>query len=81
MTTAALAPRRTAEAARRIRAVFSGYRGEHLGLRAAALTYISIFSLVPLAVVGLVLLRGLGEEAFEQRMEHLVLRLRCARED
>ena len=75
MTTAALAPRRTAEAARRIRAVFSGYRGEHLGLRAAALTYISTFSLVPLAVVGLVLLRGLGEEAFEQRMEHLVLRL------
>ena len=75
MTTAALAPRRTAEAARRIRAVFSGYRGEHLGLRAAGLTYISIFSLVPLAVVGLVLLRGLGEEAFEQRMEHLVLRL------
>ena len=75
MTTATLAPRRTAEAARRIRAVFSGYRGEHLGLRAAGLTYISIFSLVPLAVVGLVLLRGLGEEAFEQRMEHLVLRL------
>jgi len=75
VTTAALAPRRTAEAARRIRAVFSGYRGEHLGLRAAALTYISTFSLVPLAVVGLVLLRGLGEEAFEQRMEHLVLRL------
>jgi membrane protein len=75
VTTATLAPRRTAEAARRIRAVFSGYRGEHLGLRAAALTYISIFSLVPLAVVGLVLLRGLGEEAFEHRMEHLVLRL------
>jgi len=75
VTTATLAPRRTAEAARRIRAVFSGYRGEHLGLRAAALTYISTFSLVPLAVVGLVLLRGLGEEAFEQRMEHLVLRL------
>ena len=63
------------EPARRIRAVFSGYRGEQLGLRAAALTYISIFSLVPLALVGLVLLRELGEESFERRMEHLVLRL------
>ncbi|HZW89587.1 MAG TPA: YhjD/YihY/BrkB family envelope integrity protein, partial [Myxococcaceae bacterium] len=73
MTTAALAPRRSA--ARRIRAVFSGYRGEHLGLRAAALTYVSIFSLVPMAVVGLVLLRQLAEESFERRLEHLVLRL------
>ena len=75
MTTAALAPRRSAEAARRIRAVFSGYRGEHLGLRAAALTYVSIFSLIPMAVVGLVLLRQLAEESFERRLEHLVLRL------
>jgi membrane protein len=75
VTTAALAPRRSAEAARRIRAVFSGYRGEHLGLRAAALTYVSIFSLVPMAVVGLVLLRQLAEESFERRLEHLVLRL------
>ena len=75
MTTAALAPRRSAEAARRIRAVFSGYRGEHLGLRAAALTYVSIFSLVPIVVVGLVLLREIAEESFERRLEHLVLRL------
>ncbi|HET6982500.1 MAG TPA: YihY/virulence factor BrkB family protein, partial [Myxococcaceae bacterium] len=75
MTTAALAPRRSAEAARRIRAVFSGYRGEYLGLRAAALTYVSIFSLVPIVVVGLVLLREIAEESFERRLEHLVLRL------
>ncbi|HVP59962.1 MAG TPA: YhjD/YihY/BrkB family envelope integrity protein [Myxococcaceae bacterium] len=75
VTAAALTTRGSGEAARRIRAVFSGYRGEQLGLRAAALTYISIFSLVPLAVVGLVLLRQLGEESFERRMEHLVLRL------
>jgi membrane protein len=75
VTAAALTPRRSGEAARRIRAVFSGYRGEHLGLRASALTYISIFSLVPMAVVGLVLLRAVGEEAFERRMEHLILRL------
>ena len=75
MTTAALAPRRSAEAARGIRAVFAGYRGEHLGLRAAALTYVSIFSLIPMAVVGLVLLRQLAEESFERRLEHLVLRL------
>ena len=69
----ALAPRRPSDATRRIRAVFTGYRGEQLGLRAAALTYISIFSLVPLAVVGLVLLREIRQEAFERRMEHLVL--------
>jgi len=75
VTATALTTRRSGEAARRIRAVFSGYRGEQLGLRAAALTYISIFSLVPLAVIGLVLLREIGEEAFERRMEHLVLRL------
>ncbi len=75
VTAAALTTRSSGEAARRIRAVFSGYRGEQLGLRAAALTYISIFSLVPLAVVGLVLLRQLGEETFELRMEQLVLRL------
>ena len=75
MTSVALSPRKSAEAARRIRAVFSEYRGEQLGLRAAALTYISIFSLVPLAVVGLVLLREIGQETFELRMEHFVLRL------
>lgn len=72
MRAAALHPRRSG---RRIRAVFSGYRGENLGLRAAALTYISIFSLIPIAVLGLVLLRAVGEEAFERRMEQLVLRL------
>jgi membrane protein len=75
MTTEAITPRPSAEGVRRIRAVFSGYRGEHLGLRAAALTYVSIFSLVPMAVVGLVLLRQLAEESFERRLEHLVLRL------
>ena len=75
MTTAALTARRSGEAARRIRAVFSGYRGEQLGLRAAALTYISIFSVVPLAVLGLLTLRAMGEESFELRLEHLVLRL------
>ena len=75
MTATALTARRSEEAARRIRAVFSSYRGEQLSLRAAALTYVSIFSLVPLAVVGLVLLKELGQEAFERRMEHLILRL------
>jgi membrane protein len=75
VTAAALTTRRSGDAARRIRAVFSGYRGEQLSLRAAALTYVSIFSLVPLAVVGLILLRELGEETFERRMEHLILRL------
>jgi len=75
VTATALTTRKSGEGAGRMGAVFSGYRGEHLGLRAAALTYISIFSLVPMAVVGLVLLRAIGEDVFELRVEHLVLRL------
>ena len=59
----------------RAHAVFMGYRGVQITVRAAALTYISIFSLVPLAVVALVLLRAFGEEAFELRVERFVLRL------
>jgi membrane protein len=59
----------------RFRAVFQGYRGVQITVRAAALTYISIFSLIPLAGVALVLLRVFGEEAFEMRVERFMLRL------
>jgi membrane protein len=59
----------------RIQAVFAGYRGESVTVRAAALTYVSIFSLVPLAVVALVLLRTFREEIFQTRVERFVLRL------
>jgi membrane protein len=66
---------RSGKPVRRIQAVFAGYRGESVTLRAAALTYVSIFSLVPLAVVALVLLRTFREEIFQTRVERFVLRL------
>jgi membrane protein len=72
---AAITPTESSAAVARARAVFQGYRGVQITVRAAALTYISIFSLVPLAVVALVLLRAFGEEAFELRVERFVLRL------
>lgn len=75
MTTAALTSPGSSAAVARVRAVFHGYRGVQISVRAAALTYISIFSLVPLAVVALVLLRVFGEGAFEMRVERFVLRL------
>ncbi len=40
-----------------LRAVILGFRGEKISLRAAALTYVSIFSLVPIITVGLGLLQ------------------------
>lgn len=55
-----------------IRAVIHGFRGERISLRAAALTYISIFSLVPLFTVALVLLESLHQESFHLRMEQFI---------
>ena len=54
------------------RAVFRGFRGEQLGSRAAALTYISIFSLVPLLTVALTLLRVLEQDGFQRRLRGLL---------
>lgn len=53
-------------------AVLRGFRGEDLSLRAAALTYISTFSLVPLLTVGFVLLRALHQEGFERRLRFAI---------
>lgn len=53
---------------RGIHAVIHGFRGERIALRAAALTYISIFSLVPLITVALVLIQALHQLEFQQRM-------------
>ncbi|MDY7228621.1 YhjD/YihY/BrkB family envelope integrity protein [Hyalangium rubrum] len=50
------------------RAVVRDFQGENISLRAESLTYISVFSLVPLVTVGLVLLRTLHQEGFERRM-------------
>ncbi|MBF5044378.1 YihY family inner membrane protein [Aggregicoccus sp. 17bor-14] len=54
------------------RAVLRGFRGEQLGSRAAALTYISIFSLVPLLTVALALLHALHQGAFQRRLRGLI---------
>lgn len=53
---------------RAVAAVLRGYRGERISLRAAALTYFSIFSLVPLATVALVMLETLHQQAFHDRV-------------
>lgn len=50
------------------RAVVHGFQGERIALRAAALTYISIFSLVPLLTVALVLIQSLHQKQFQQRL-------------
>jgi membrane protein len=54
------------------RAVLRGFRGEQLGSRAAALTYISIFSLIPLLTVALALLRALHQNGFQRRLRGLI---------
>ena len=56
-------------------AVLRGFRGEQLGSRAAALTYISIFSLVPLLTVALALLRVLHQDGFQRRLRGLIFEL------
>jgi membrane protein len=48
--------------------VAEGFRGENLRLRAAALTYISMFSLVPLLTVALVLLSQFHQQGLEDRL-------------
>jgi membrane protein len=50
------------------RALVRDFQGENISLRAAALTYISVFSLIPLLTVVLALLRSLHYEEFQRRM-------------
>ncbi|QSQ18529.1 YihY family inner membrane protein [Myxococcus landrumensis] len=57
------------------RTVAQGFRGENLRLRAAALTYISMFSLVPLLTVGLVLLNAFHQDRFKERLRFIVREL------
>lgn len=54
------------------RALVRDFQGENISLRAAALTYISVFSLVPLLTVGLALVRSLHQEGFERRMRSAI---------
>lgn len=54
------------------RTVAQGFRGENLRLRAAALTYISMFSMVPLLTVALVLLSHFHQEGFKDKLLFVV---------
>ncbi|WP_434299374.1 YhjD/YihY/BrkB family envelope integrity protein [Corallococcus exiguus] len=54
------------------RTVARGFMGENLRLRAAALTYISMFSLVPLLTVGIVLLRTLHQDQFQRKLRFVI---------
>ncbi|MCI0572162.1 MAG: YihY family inner membrane protein [Myxococcaceae bacterium] len=54
------------------RAVVRSYRGERLDVRAAALTSVTLFSLVPLVSVALGLLHALAPEELEQRLRGLI---------
>lgn len=51
------------------RAVAHGFRGEKISLRASALTYITMLSLVPLLAVVFAIVRGVGRENL-RRMVH-----------
>ena len=56
-----------------LRGLVRGFRGENLHLRAAALTYVSVFSLVPLVTVGLVVLRVLHQDGFQRRLRTFLM--------
>jgi membrane protein len=55
--------------------VARGLRGERIGLRASALTYITIFSLVPLLTVAIALVETAGATAFRGGLRQLVLEI------
>ncbi|HYO57302.1 YhjD/YihY/BrkB family envelope integrity protein [Archangium sp.] len=55
-----------------VRSLARGFEGENIRLRAAALTYISVFSLVPLLTVVLALLGAYHQQAFQQRLRELI---------
>jgi membrane protein len=49
-----------------------GFLGENIRLRAAALTYISVFSLVPLLTVVVALLGAYHQQAVQQRLQEFI---------
>ncbi|HEX4621292.1 MAG TPA: YhjD/YihY/BrkB family envelope integrity protein, partial [Myxococcaceae bacterium] len=54
------------------RAVITGFRGERISLRAAALTYISVFALVPLFTVALALVEALKQAELRNALESFI---------
>jgi membrane protein len=55
-----------------LRSLRHGFQGDNIRLRAAALTYISVFSLVPLLTVALTLLGVYHQEAFQRRLRAFI---------
>lgn len=62
----------TVDTLRAVVAVARGFRGERISLRASALTYISIFSLVPTLAVALALVDAVGRHHFHQSLRSFV---------
>jgi membrane protein len=55
-----------------LRSLRNGFQGDNIRLRSAALTYISVFSLVPLLTVALTLLGVYHQEAFQRRLRAFI---------
>ncbi|WNG34660.1 YihY/virulence factor BrkB family protein [Archangium violaceum] len=55
-----------------VRSLARGFLGENIRLRAAALTYISVFSLVPLLTVVLALLGAYHQQTVQQRLREII---------
>ncbi|HZN93971.1 MAG TPA: YhjD/YihY/BrkB family envelope integrity protein, partial [Myxococcales bacterium] len=55
-----------------MRAVALGFRGKNISLRASALTYATIFSLVPMLTVALAILQSLHQDNFQANVRSFV---------
>jgi membrane protein len=55
-----------------LRGLARGFQGENIRLRSAALTYISVFSLVPLMTVVLAVLGAYHQRAFQHRLREFI---------
>ena len=55
-----------------VRGLARGFQGENIRLRAAALTYISVFSLVPLLTVVVALLGAYHQQAVQHRLREFI---------
>ncbi len=55
-----------------LRSLRNGFQGDNIRLRSAALTYISVFSLVPLLTVALTLLGVYHQESFQRRLRAFI---------
>ncbi len=61
-----------ADAVRAARTVIHGFRGEKIALRASALTYITMLSIVPLLAVVFAIVRAAGQESLRRAVHEFV---------